>query len=251
VLSGSVPAAAGLPATAADRSILGPLPDQPDGAPPVMGLRQEHPSAAGAWLLSADASIHGLAGERPVASSAPPSIAAAVDVATLPSGPLRLLADGTTWTSAGTAGPRLPVSAPVRLLVAVDGAVLAFGAGGAIGYSPSPSGGGQGGGTVSLTAGASVVDAALFPETHSGLALDSGGALHAFGGADAALPVTPSSWTLPGQAAAITLAGTTDAPAGVLIDASGDWQVFGSLLVLPDATFGGPVFDPATGLPLR
>ena len=251
VLSGSVPAAAGLPATAADRSILGPLPDQPDGALPVMGVRQEHPSAAGAWLLSADASIHGLAGERPVASSAPPSTVAAVDVATLPSGPLRLLADGTTWTSAGTAGPRFAVSTPVRLLVAADGPVLAFGAGGAIGFSPSPSGGGQGGGTVSLTAGASVVDAALFPGTQSGLALDSGGAVHAFGGADATLPVTPSSWTLPGQAAAITLAGTTDAPAGVLIDASGDWQVFGSLLVLPDATFGGPVFDPATGLPVR
>src|SRR4029077_8682627 len=90
-----------------------------------------------------------------------------------------------------------------------------------------------------LPAGACVVDAALFPTTHSGLALDSTGAVHAFGGADAALPVTPSSWPLPGQPAPITRAGTAQSPAGVLTDASGDWQVFGSLLVLPDATFGG------------
>jgi hypothetical protein len=251
VLSGSVPPGAGLPATAADHSILGPLPDQPDGAPSVMGVRQEHPTAAGAWLLSADAAIHGLASERPVVSAAPASTAAAVDVAMSPSGPIRLLADGTTWTSMGTAGPRFAVSAPVRLLAASDDAVMAIGAAGAIASSPSPSGGGQGGGTVSLPAGATVVDGALFPGTHSGLALDSTGAVHAFGGADAALPVTPSSWTLPGQPAAITLAGTASSPAGVLIDARGDWQVFGSLLVLPDATFGGPAFDPVTGLPLR
>jgi hypothetical protein len=251
VLNGSVPVGAGLPATAADRSILGSLPDQPDGAAPVTGVRQEHPTAAGAWLLGADASIHGLAGERLVVSAPPPSAAAAVDVATLSPGPLRLLADGTTWTSTGTAGPRFAVSAPVRLLAASDGAVIAFDAGGAIGTSPSPSGAGQGGGRVSLPGGASVVDAALFPGTHSGLALDSTGGVHAFGGADAAVSVTPSSWTLPGQAAAITLAGTAESPAGVLTDAAGDWQVFGSLLVLPDATFGGPAFDPVTGLPVR
>jgi hypothetical protein len=75
--------------------------------------------------------------------------------------------------------------------------------------------------------------------------------VHAFGGADAALPVTPSSWTLPDKPLAIKLAGTAQSPAGVLIDASGDWQTFGSLLALPDATFGGPAFDPTTGLPLR
>ncbi|TMD85525.1 MAG: hypothetical protein E6I78_08355, partial [Chloroflexi bacterium] len=57
VLSGSVPAAAALPATAADRAILGPLPDQPDGAPQVMGVRQEHPAALGALLLGSDASV--------------------------------------------------------------------------------------------------------------------------------------------------------------------------------------------------
>ena len=62
---------------------------------------------------------------------------------------------------------------------------------------------------------------------------------------------SPSSWPLPGQPAAITLAGTALAPAGILTDASGDWQTFGSLLLLPDATFGGPSFDPMTGLPVR
>jgi hypothetical protein len=75
--------------------------------------------------------------------------------------------------------------------------------------------------------------------------------MHAFGGADAALSVTPSSWTLPDQPMAISLAGTAQSPAGILTDASGDWQMFGSLLVLPDATFGAPAFDPATGLPVR
>jgi hypothetical protein len=250
ILSGSVPAATPLPPTPADRGILGALPEQPDGAPTVMGVRQEHPSATGALLLGADGSLHGLAGERAVLSEPPASAAAAVDVASLPSGPLRLLADGTTWTATGAAGPRFALSAPVRLLAAADGAALAVD-GGAIAVFPSPSAGGQGGGPVSLPAGASVVDAALFPGTHAGLALDNTGAVHAFGGADAALPVTPSSWTLPDQPAAITLAGTAQAPAGVLTDASGDWQVFGSLLLLPDTTFGGPAFDPTTGLPIR
>jgi hypothetical protein len=243
VLSGSVPVGAGLPATAADRSILGPLPDQPDGAPPVLGVRQEHPSAAGAWLLGADASIHGLAGERSVVAAPPGSTAAAVDVATLSAGPLRLLADGTTWTGTGTAGPHFAVSAPLRLLAATDETLVVVGADGTVagttGLAPS------------LPAGATLVDAALFPGTHSGLALDSAGGVHAFGGADAALPVTPSSWTLPDKPLAIKLAGTAQSPAGVLIDASGDWQTFGSLLALPDATFGGPAFDPTTGLPLR
>src|SRR5437763_1311837 len=81
------------------------------------------------------------------------SAAAAVDVATLPSGPLRLLADGTSWTSSGGAGPRFAVNSPVRLLAAADGTPIAVGADGTISASPS----------VSLTAGASVVDAALFP----------------------------------------------------------------------------------------
>jgi hypothetical protein len=262
VLKASAPAGAGVPATAADENILGPLPDQPDGAPTVTGIRQEHPSAAGAVVLGTDASIHGLAGDRTSASGPPASAAPAVDVATLSSGLLRLLADGTTWTSTGAAGPRFAVGSPVRLLAASDGALMAVAADGTISISPtpsaggqaaspSPSGGGQGGGSVSLPEGASVVDAALFPGTHSGLVLDSTGAVHAFGGADAAVPVTPSSWTLPDQPAAITLAGTAQSPAGLLTDASGDWQVFGSLLWLTDATFGGPVFDPTTGLPIH
>ena len=251
VLNGSVPAAAGLPATAADRSILGPLPDQPDGMAPLTGVRQEHPSATGAVLLGTDASIHGLAGDRTYDSAAPASASPAVDVVSLPSGPLRLLADGTTWTSSGAAGPRFAVRSPVRLLAASDGALIAVAADGTIVISPSPSGGGQGGGSVSLPAGTTVVDAALFPGTRSGFALDSAGGVHAFGGVDAAVAVTPSSWTLPDQPAAITLEGTPESPAGVLIDASGDWQIFGSLLVLPDSTFGGPAFDPATGLPVR
>src|SRR5256885_3653349 len=127
VLSGSVPAAAALPATAADRTILGPLPDQPDGAPRLVGVRQEHPSALGALLLGSEGSVHGLAGERPIVSAAPASAAAAVDVATLPSGPLRLLTDGTSWTSSGAAGPHFSVATPMRLLAASDGTVMAVG----------------------------------------------------------------------------------------------------------------------------
>jgi hypothetical protein len=102
-----------------------------------------------------------------------------------------------------------------------------------------------------LPAGSTVVDAALFSGTHSGLALDSSGAVHAFGDADAALAALPTMWTLPGQPAAMTLAGTAQAPAGILTDASGDWQTFGSLLLLPDASFAGPAFDAMTGLPVR
>src|ERR1700682_6556377 len=178
ILSGSVSGVAGVPAPLADRRILGPLPDQPDGAPLVTGVRQEHPSSGGALLLGTDASIHGLAGDPTVASAPPASTAAAVDVASLPSGPLRLPADGTTWTSTGTAGPRFAVSAPVRLLAASDGALMAVGAAGTVAVSPSLSGGGQGGGTVYLPAGASVVDGALFPGAHSGLVLDSTGVAH-------------------------------------------------------------------------
>jgi hypothetical protein len=125
---------------------------------------------------------------------------------------------------------------------------MAVNAAGAIAASSSPSGDA---GHVSLPAGATVVDAALFSGTHSGLALDNAGVVHAFGGVDAALAAVPSMWTLPGQPAGMILAGTPQAPAGILIDASGDWQAFGSLLLLPDASFGGPAFDPMTGLPVR
>jgi hypothetical protein len=244
VLNQSVAAAAAAPPSAADRALLGPLPGQPEGAPAVMGVRQEHPAAGGALLLGADASLHGLGRSQAGASLAPASTAAAVDVVTLASGPLRLLADGTTWDGAGTAGPRFSVAAPVRLLAASDGTVMAVDATGPIAGSGASV-------AAALPAGTTVVDAGLFPGTHSGLALDSGGAVHSFGGADAALAVIPNSWTLPGQPAAITLAGSPQAPAGILTDSSGDWQTFGSMLLLPDASFAGPGFDPLTGLPVR
>jgi hypothetical protein len=244
VLAASVPAGAGPPPTVADRAVLGPLPAQPDGAPPVLGVRQEHPSANGALLLGSDASLHGLGGDRRTPSVVPTSTAPAVDMVTLPSDPLRLLADGTTWNSAGVAGPRFPVTTPLRLLSAGDGTLMAVDAGGAIA--------GSGASVASaLPTGVTVVDAALFAGTRSGLALDSAGALHAFGGASPASTALPSSWTLPGQPLAMTLAGSAQAPAGILIDASGDWQTFGSLLLLPDGSFGGPAFDPMTGLPVR
>jgi hypothetical protein len=178
-------------------------------------------------------------------------MASAVDMVTASAGPLRLLADGTTWNSAGAAGPRFALATPVRLLGASDGTVMAVNAAGAIAASSSGSGAGHDAGHVSMPADATVVDAALFAGTHSGFALDSTGTVRAFGGVDAALAALPSMWTLPGQPAAMILAGTPQAPAGLFIDASGDWQPFGSLLLLSDETFGGPVFDPTTGLPVR
>ena len=79
----------------------------------------------------------------------------------------------------GAAGPRYPVNAPVRLLTAGDGAQLVVGADGTIAGGTSVAS--------ALPAGATLVDAALFPGSHSGLALDSTGSVHVFGGADAAL----------------------------------------------------------------
>jgi len=243
VLNATVPSGVGPPATAADGSILGPLPPQPDGSAPAAGLRQEHPSTAGALLLGADASLDAVGRDRAPVPAPPASLAPAVDVSWSNSGAIRLLADGTTWTDAGTAGPRYAVSSPVRLLAATDGALMVVDADGAIA--------GGTGVASALPAGATVVDAALFPGGHSGLALDSTGGVHAFGGADAALAAMPASWTLPGQPGGIALSGTAQAPAGIITDSSGDWQTFGSLLLLPDATFGGPTFDPTTGLPIR
>ena len=251
VLNQSVPVTAATPPTAADRAILGPLPAQPDGAPSLIGVSQEHPSPDGALLLSSDASLHGLGHERTGPTSAPTSMAPAVDMVAAPSGALRLLADGTTWNSSGGAGPRFALSTPVRLLAASDGTVMAVNAAGAIAAFTSTSGAGKDAGHVSMPTDATVIDAVLFAGTHSGFALDSSGMVRAFGGVDGALTAMPSMWTLPGQPAAIVLAGTPQAPAGLLIDASGDWQPFGSLLVLPDASFGGPAFDPMTGLPVR
>jgi Peptidase family M23 len=251
VLDASVPAGTGPPPTVADRAVLGPLPAQPDGAPTVLGVRQEHPSPHGALLLGSDASLHSLGSDRQTPSAAPTSTALGVDMVALPSGPLRLLADGTTWNGAGNAGPRFAMTTPVRLLAAGDGTLTAVGAAGAIAESPSASEGGKVSGQISLPAGVTVVDAALFPGTHAGMVLDSAGAVHAFGGVNPAPAAMPSIWTLPGQPLAMTVAGTAQAPAGILVDASGDWQTFGSLLLLRDGSFGGPAFDPMTGLPIR
>ena len=246
IVNASIPAAVGPPATVNDRAILGELPDQPDGTAPAGGLRQEHPAYQGARLLSADASVQGLGLIRTAPLTAPASTATAVDIATTATGSLLLLADGSTWTSDGSPGPAFGLSAPVRLLATLDGTPIAVDAGGKI-----VMGSGSSGEQVGLPAGESLVDAALFPGTHGGLALDSAGALHPFAGSDAALSAAPTSWTLPGQPAGITLAGSAQAPAGIVTDASGDWQTFGSLLLLPDTTFSGPLFDRSTGLPLR
>ena len=243
VLNATIPSGAGSLATAADSAVLGPLPAQPDGIASAAGFRQEHPALHGGVALGTDASLEGLGGQLGPMTAAPASLSPAVDVALSAAGDLRLLADGTTWTDSGAAGPRFAVSSPVRLLAPSDGVPMVVGADGTIAGGP--------GLASALAVGATVVDAGLFPGTHTGLALDSTGAVHAFGGSDAALAVMPANWTLPGQPGAITLAGTPQAPAGIITDASGDWQTFGSLLLLPDATFGGPVFDPTTGLPIR
>jgi len=253
VVTAALPASAAMPATAADYAVLGALPAQPDGAPVGIGVRQEHPSADGALLLGADASLHGLGGvAAPIPNVPPVSVAAAVDVASLPSGPLRLLADGTTWSSSGTAGPRFAVKAPVRMLGLSDGSILAVDASGAIAVaSSSVAGEGRRAGSVSLPAGTTLVDAAVFPGSHGGFALDSAGVVHAFGIADPGLAAIMSGWTLPGKPVAVALGGTPQAPAGIMTDASGDWQTFGSMLLLPEATFGGPLFDATTGVPVR
>jgi peptidase M23-like protein len=245
VLPGSVPAGVALPpSTPADQSILGRLPAQPPGAPAPSGVRQEHPIIGGTLLLAGDGSLHPLGGAFMPATAPPGSAAAAVDVALLPAGPLRLLSDGSTWDNAGAPGPRFRVSAPVRLLAASDGTLVAVDAGGTIA-------GAQLGLAPALAAGDTLVDAAFFPGTHAGLALDSRGLLHAIGGADPALALLPAAWTLEGRPAAILLQGTPQAPAGFVTDANGVRQPFGSLLQLTDQSFAGVGFDPLTGLVVR
>ena len=247
IANASIPAAMGPPATANDRAILGELPEQPDGTVPAGGLRAEHPSNNGAIVLGGDASVHSLAGARTAAFTTPASSAAAVDIATMDTGSLILLADGSSWIADGSPGPRFPTTAPVRLLAAPDGTAIAVDAGGGIALPAAP----NAQETVAIAEGARVVDAALFPGTHGGMVLDDAGAVHAFGGADPALANALPSWTLPSPPAGIALAGSAQAPAGIVTDARGDWRTFGSLLLLPDATFAGPVFDRSTGLPIR
>jgi hypothetical protein len=251
IATATIPSAAGQPATAIDRSILGALPDQPDGIAPAGGFRQEHASTSGASLLAADASIRNLGGHPPlIPYSTPGSPAAAVDMAMTPSGSLRLLGDGTSWYADGSAGPRVNLNDPVRLLAGSEGSLMAFAADGKVASGRTSAAVVATVGQVNLS-GAALTDAALFPGSQAGLVIDNTGALHAFGGGDPALGMTPPAWTLPGQPAGLILAGTIQAPAGVMTDSSGDWQTFGSLLLLPDAVFGGVLVDPVTGLPVR
>src|SRR5207245_10192063 len=91
VVTASIPARTALPATVADHAVLGALPAQPNGAATTMGVRQEHPSAEGALLLGTDASLHGLGGSGSTPTAAATSVASAVAVAPLPSGPVRSL----------------------------------------------------------------------------------------------------------------------------------------------------------------
>src|SRR5439155_231495 len=84
VLDASVPASSGPPPTLADGAILGALPAQPDGAPPVLGVKQEHPSAHGALLLGSDASLHGLGADHGTPSVVPTSTSPAVHMVSRP-----------------------------------------------------------------------------------------------------------------------------------------------------------------------
>ncbi len=247
VSSAAVPVNASAPATVNDEAVLGPLPDQPAGTGSAGGLREEHPLSNGAMVVQGDASVAGLGGTQLSPMAAPASASAAVDLATTNSGSLMLLADGTTWTTDGTAGPRFAVKNPVRLLASLDGRLMAITASGGI-QVQTPAG--MPVEQVSLPSGITAIDAALFPGTTSGLILDSTGALHPFGGADQAMSAAPA-FSLPGQPAGLELAGSAEAPAGIITDAAGDWQTFGSLLLLPSSMFGRPLFDRTLGLPIR
>jgi len=235
----TVPANAPAPPTAADQGLLGGLPDVPPGTVPAEGLAAEHQLGSGDLLLSRDGALHGLATAAP-ASPTPDAASVAVDVA----GGLRLFADGSTLDSAATAGPRFSVGQPVRLLALGDGSWAAVGAGGAIAGT---------GWTASVTPdeASTIQDAGLFPGTHTGLALDTAGSLHAFGDVGDLLKRLPDQWTLPADPAGIAVAGSPQAPAGLLFDLRGDRLAFGSLLLLPAGLFAGPTFDPETGLVVR
>ena len=80
-----------------------------------------------------------------------------------------------------------------ELVERVAGSIVAVDAAGAVAVAPSPAAGeGRVVGSVSLSAGASLVDAALFSGSHAGLALDSAGAVHAFGATDPGLATVAS-----------------------------------------------------------
>lgn len=235
----TVPAGAPAVPTAADQRILGGLPGVPPESVPAEGLAAEHAAASGDILLSRDGALHGLGTQAPP-SPTPDAAPVAVDAA----GELRLFADGSTLDATGAAGPHFTVAQPIRLLAAGDGSWLSVGAGGGImGTAWSAS--------VTPDEASTIQDAALFPGTRAGLALDTAGSLHAFGNVGDLLQGLPDQWTLPADPAGIAVAGSPQAPAGLLLDARGDRQAFGSLLLLPAALFAGPTFDPETGLVVR
>ena len=235
----TVPANAPAPATGADLRILGGLPEVPPGSVAAEGLAAEHALESGDLLLSRDGTVHGLATAAP-ASPTPEAAPTAVDVA----GGLRLFADGSTLDSAAAPGPRFAVGQPIRLLALADGSWAAVGASGAIA-------GNGWGAAVTPDEASSIQDAGVFPGTRAGLALDSAGSLHAFGDVGDLLTRLPDQWMLAADPAGIAVAGSPQAPAGLLLDVHGDRQAFGSLLLLPAGLFAGPTFDPETGLVVR
>ena len=234
-----VPANAPAPATVTDERILGGLPDVPVGTVSPEGLAAEKGLGWGGVLLSRDGAVHGLGTQAP-ASPTPDGVPVAVDMA----GGLRLFADGSTLDSRGAAGPHFTVAQPIRLLAGSDGSWTAVGAGGTLSGTTWNA-------SVTPDETSHIQDAALFVGTHAGLALDSAGSLHGFGGVGDLLKSLPDQWTLPADPAGLALAGSPRAPAGLLIDAHGDRQAFGSMLLLPNDLFSGPTFDPETGLLVR
>ncbi len=246
IQSAAVPAATPRPASVLDREILGTLPDLPPGSAEPAGVRQEHPLGQGGVIVSTDGALHGVGAAATPAVTPPVAGGGPMDLVMQPAGPLLLLADGTTWSSQGGFGPRFKAGTPVRLLQVGDGGLLVLDAHGVLtadknlSLSPSPSS------VVSL------VDAGVFQTGNGGLTLDSDGSVHAFGDA-ASIPISllPGAWVLAGAPTGIALAGTARAPAGLLLDAKGGRQPFGSVLLLPDSLFTGPTFDPLTGLVVR
>lgn len=246
-LSGTIaiPAAAPRPPSAADRLVLGSLPEPPPGFVTASGVRQEHPLHRGTVLLSADGTVHGMGGERSQ-SLTPPTAAVPIDFVVQSGGTAFLLTDGTIWN--GQTGPsqRFKTSAPLRLLKAGNGRLLTvdtqqgvIAGDTSLGLSPP------------LPVGVALVDGAAFGSGNGGITLDSDGRLHAFGDAASVLTAIPNLWPLAGSPAGIALSGGVRAPAGLLLDANGERYAFGSLLLLSEALFAGPTFDPQTGLVVR
>jgi len=239
----TIPATGGRPAVAADQAVLGALPDFPPGMSEPLGLRQEHPMRGGArcsWGRRRCARPGRVPNARTPPGANPP-----IDVVMDQGNLLVLLADGTVWSSTTEAPVSRPrMAAAGRLLNGSGGLVVAGARGVTVSDRPvelSPA----------LAEGVTLVDAAVFSRGGGGLALDSDGQLHAFGVSATALTPAPAVWPLPDLPAGVALAGSANAPAGLLFDARGRRQPFGSVLLLPDSLFRGPTFDPVTGLVVR